>query len=444
MSPATASSQQWKTAVHAYAKHLNDYIARGDAKGWKGMGDPKDPPELEALLPDMMSALRAANAERSDEAITAFREQWPPMHEATQPLLQDNSQGIGSLAWLANGGLMVRTGAWYEPGSAVMIHGLQVTDMPDAEMFGNSPAQLTTAVAGNGVICIVKNDDGSIAAKFDLPTGNEDLPPGHPSAEHDDKNADNSDKTEIQQLIPFDDASGVVVVQSAGIFLVAASGTKRLLPEAEDLAENMLEKEPYLVRLDMCHAAVSPDGQWIVCGAQDGRHRVFNARGDLVDRIGPHGEYPHHTAFFADGRHAAMNACHFYNGGTIAVDVSAFGGIDSEFYDEHPAVKLIDGSARVYASAPVGDSLVLGDANGYLWVRNAKGELQWKQHVGSTICSMAVSVDETRLAVGTYSGTVHIIDLTDSQTAPEQVGAGARRELRRWLFWKQETTPLAW
>ncbi|MBF5006407.1 WD40 repeat domain-containing protein [Diaphorobacter caeni] len=449
MSPASASSSQWKASVHAYAKHLNEYIARGDAKGWKGMGDPKEPPQFAPLLPEMMSALRAANAEGTDAAIAAFREQWPPMHEATQSLLQDNSQGICALAWLANGGLMVRTGAWHEPGRVVMVHGLQVTDMPDAEMFGSSPMQRVTAVAGNGVICLLNNDDGSIAAKFPLPTGDEDLPIGHPSSSDDaqadgDAAGDEVGRTEIQQLIAFDDASGVVVVQSAGIFLVTASGIRRLLPEAQELAENMEEEEPYPVRLDMCHAAVSPNGQWIICGAQDGRHRVFNARGDLVDRVGPHGEYPHHAAFFADGKHAAMNACHFYNGGTIAVDVSAFGGIDSEFYDEHPAVTLIDGSARVYASAPVGDALVLGDANGYLWARTPKGELRWKQHVGSTICSMAASADGTRLAVGTYSGIVHIIDLTDSQAAPEQVGKDARKELRRWLFWTNEATPLAW
>ena len=154
---------------------------------------------------------------------------------------------------------------------------------------------------------------------------------------------------------PFDDASAVVVVQSTGVFLVSESHTKRLLPLASELTEAMEQGEPYPVRIDMCHAAVSPDGRLIACGEQDGRHRIFNAQGELIDSIGPHGEYPHHAAFFADGQHVALNACHFYNGGTIAVDVNALGSIDTDFYEEHPAVQVIDSSARVYASGPVGE-----------------------------------------------------------------------------------------
>ncbi|WP_433852894.1 hypothetical protein [Stenotrophomonas nitritireducens] len=47
------------------------------------------------------------------------------------------------------------------------------------------------------------------------------------------------------------------------------------------------------------------------------------------------------------------------------------------------------------------------------------------------------------LAVGSHSGTVHLLDLA-SAAHPEQVGVRAHREVRCWLFWKQEAAPLAW
>lgn len=450
MSQASDASTQWTEATLAYAQHINDYVARGDACGWKGMGDPNQPPDLSALLPELLSQLRAANAEGSDAAIAEVRKQWPPLYEALQPLLESNGQGIGALAWLPSGELLVRTGMWYESGHSVLIRDLQVTDLPGMEMFGISPNQQVAGFAGYGQVTLIQTADQSPIRGFDLPDGSEELPPGYPLPSHDDDSENKGDKAQeglvspVQQLIPFDDASAVVVVQSTGVFLVSESHTKRLLPLASELTEAMEKGEPYPVRIDMCHAAVSPDGRLIACGEQDGRHRIFNAQGELIDSIGPHGEYPHHAAFFADGQHVALNACHFYNGGTIAVDVNALGSIDTDFYEEHPAVQVIDSSARVYASAPVGDSLALGDAHGYFWVRNPEGELQWKQHVGSTISAMAVSADGKMLAVGSYSGMVHIIDLTNTEAAPEQVGVRTRREVRRWLFWKTEERPLAW
>ena len=327
-------------------------------------------------------------------------------------------------------------------GRTVIIRGLAVTDMPEVAMIGASPRQRVLATVGGGVISLRSTADGALLAELPLPQGHEGLP-GRTSAEPVGDEADDlaPGATRVQQLIPFDDGRAVVVVQSDGIFLVSPGQIQRLLPEAAELEELADDDGVYL---DMGHAAVSPDGRFIACGEQDGRHRIFDAQGQLLDRIGPHGEYPHHAAFFADGQHVALNACHFYQGGTIAVATDAFGSVDTDFYDEHPAVTRFEGAARVYASAPVGDALVMGDAHGYLWARNAQGQLLWKQHVGSTISAMAVSPDGQKLAVGTYAGVIHLIDLNNTDPAPGQVGVDARRELGRWLFWKQEERPLYW
>lgn len=438
MSPAP----NWKQAVLAYAAHINDYVARGDACDWQSMPEPNDPPDLQALLPGVLQQLRAAQGDEA--ALAAFRAQHPPLHEAVQPLLEEQGQGIAALAWLPDGALLARTGMPYEPGRVLRLHGAQATPLPGVNLFGISPRQQVLALATQEQVRLVRSSDQQVLAQFDLPRGDEGLPPGFPTKDEDEDES----APVTEQLIPLDDASGLVVVQDKGIFFVSARGVQRLLPETLDLQKDMDDGEPYPVHLDMAHAACSADGRWLLCGHQSSAHCVFERQPDhsykLVDEIGPHGEYPHHAAFFAGERHAAFNACHFYNGGTIAVDVGAFGQINTDFYEEHPALTLIDGNARVYASAPVGQALVLGDANGYLWARTPTGELAFKQHVGGTISAMAASADGRWLAVGSYSGTVHLIDLSDAPPNPEQIGVRAHREARRWLLWKQEAQPLAW
>ncbi|KRG63523.1 hypothetical protein ABB26_11370 [Stenotrophomonas humi] len=426
----------WQTAVHAYARHLNDYVARGDACDWEGMGQPDDPPELSPLLPLLMEQLRAANAQRDAATLATFRSQWPPLHEATQPLLEDNAQGIGALAWLPDGSLLVRTGAWYEPGQVWMVRGLETRTLPDVAMFGASPDRQLIALAGDGRLRIMRGGEPGPIAELPLPPRDEALPPTLADLAEDD--------AVIQQLIPFNDGLRAVVVRADGVFLCRQDGIQRLLPTAAELQEQADDEDPCPVRLDMVHAAVSPDGRWIACGQQDGRHRIFDGHGQAVCEIGPHGEYPHHAAFFADGRQVALNACHFYNGATIAVDIDAFDRIDTDFYEDHPAVRVVDPGGRIYASAPVAGGLVLGDAYGYLRAVDATGTLLWKQHVGSTLSAMATSADGRMLAVGSFSGTVHLIDLHSAEANPEQVGARAHREVCRWLFWKQEASPLAW
>ena len=442
-SDATSSSQ-WKAAVLAHAAHLNAYTARGDACGWNGMPEPNPAPDLQPLLPLLLERLHAAQGDEA--AIAALRQQWPPLHEATQPLLQDNKQGIGALAWLPDGSLLVRTGMWYEPGGVVKISGLQTAALPGLEMFGLSPNRQVLALAASGRARLLASDSGALLAQFDLPKGDEGLPSGWFASESDcTGESEAQGATSIQQLIALDDASGLVVVQSTGVFLLTHSGIQRLLPTADELREYQKACEmPGPVCQDMGHAAVSPDGRWIACGSQDSLHCIFNMQGELIDCIGPYSEYPHHAAFFADGRHVAFNSCHFYHGCTIAVDVSAFGRIQTDFDADDSCVAEIDDEARVYASAPAGAALVLGDACGYLWARTPQGELLWKQHIGGTISALATSADGRWLAVGSCTGTVHIIDLNDTHPAPEQVGVRARREVRRWLFWKQQARPLAW
>lgn len=171
MNPASDAAQQWQHAVLEYTQHINDYVARGDACGWENMGEPQPAPDLKALLPELLTQLRAANAVGTPEAIARVRAHWPPMHEATQSLLDDNGQGINALAWLPSGELLARIGVWYEPGRTVIIRGLAVTDMPEVAMFGASPRQRVLATVDGEVISLRSTADGALLAELPLPQG---------------------------------------------------------------------------------------------------------------------------------------------------------------------------------------------------------------------------------------------------------------------------------
>ena len=52
--------------------------------------------------------------------------------------------------------------------------------------------------------------------------------------------------------------------------------------------------------------------------------------------------------------------------------------------------------------------------------------------------------DGTRLAVMTFAGFLCLIDLDTGTMDPFAIGTATLREKRRWLFWKDEPTPIVW
>jgi hypothetical protein len=51
--------------------------------------------------------------------------------------------------------------------------------------------------------------------------------------------------------------------------------------------------------------------------------------------------------------------------------------------------------------------------------------------------------DGARLVVTTFAGFLCLIDLDTGSADPFTIGTATHRERRRWLFWKNEPTPLA-
>jgi hypothetical protein len=452
-----ASAERWRKAVHLYAKRINAYVERGDREDWKHNRDEPRHEDLSDLLPQWLQGLRKANQDGETEA---FRAAWPTTHLPLIPLLEDNGQGIAAIAAIGrHQTALVRTGAPYEAeGRCYLLTGTSAQALDDLDFFGQCAQKRYLALAaGDRIVVIDALDglDGPVIAELPRPRGDEDAPAGV-------RIGLTLDRTSLHRLQPFDAGRRVLAVAGDGVFVADADGVHRLLPTPEDLQERWNDRledrddedeheseddeaETISADLSMVHGAVCPNDRYIACGHQDGQHRIFDATTlALIGEVGPHGEYPHHAAFSADGGHAILNACHFYNGGTIAVASEALPGFNTDFYEEHPALRVIEEGARVYASAVRGDEVFLGDAHGYVRAVNMNGEARWKHFIGSTISAMALSADGNVLFVATYAGFLSMIRMDAGERAPEQIGTGPHREFRRWLFWKQEAAPLAW
>ncbi|KQV78336.1 hypothetical protein [Rhizobacter sp. Root1221] len=432
--------ERWRSLTLGHAEDINAYVAKGLAEGWDRAGKEPVAASYEDLLPAFLTALRAANGQLQRKDIKA---EWPPAYGPLHPLLESNGQNISTLYLLPDGSLLARIGAPYEAGRIVHIRGDVVTHVEGVQHIGRCPRRRYFAVGREQGVEVTDGWLGERVALCPWPLGTEGVPEGFAVTQ--------LEKPPVPtQLLPFPDGTRVLLVSSDGIFVLRDDGAVRLLPTQKEMREHfswLMEECPeddLAVGLSMEHGAISADGSLIAVGAQDGRHRVFNAALQCIAEIGPHGEYPHYAAFSADQQVLALNACHFYNGTTIGIDIEKIPGLDSDFYDEVEGLKILEKGARVYAAVARNNEFIFGDAYGYLRATDLAGNCRWQHYIGSTVGAMDLSDDGKTLVASTCAGFISIIDLDAGRQQPYQIGNGGHFERRRWVFWKGESSPLAW
>mgnify|MGYP000247337997 CR=1 FL=1 len=439
----TELSIQWTKKTKAFVKGVNDFVERGLRDGWENAGsEPEEDGSRAALAVAVLDAVRRAN---EADNVNGLRQRFPPAHAPFVAMLDDVAQSVGPVLFLEDGAVVARLGAPYEEGSVVIVRGDDVETLDGIQMFGRSHDRAVFAYVTAEGFKTTQGWDGRVIARFQRPTGNKGFP------EDLVEQAGDWDPI-VETLIPFNDGKRLVVVGPGGVFLLTESSASRLFPRPEsirELASWMLEDnpdEPVDVRMDMVHAALSPDEKYVVVGAQDSNHLVlFADDGHLVANIGSVGEYPHHAAFSADGSVVAFNACHFYSGMTAGIRVEELKeGLETEPYECEPPLFVIEDGARVYVSASDAEGFILGDAYGYLRAVSKEGAARWQHFFGSTVSGVDVSADGTKLVVGTYAGFLCFVDLDTGEKDPFAIGTGTHRETRRWLFWRGEKRPLAW
>lgn len=431
--------QQWREAVIAYAQAINRYVTQGSAQGWDNLEEPQAP-ATGHLLDAWQTALQAVNRPGSCELQRQqFREAWPPAHLPLVPLLDERAQGIGHLLLLDDGSLLARVGMPYDKGQVLRLDARGVTPVIGVEHFGRCPQRRYYALANSEGVRVTDGWGGPLVARLAWPHGLEGLPAGYPFEPLDLPPTPTS-------LVPFPDGQRVLLVSSDGIFILAASGATRLLPQERDILDDLLQgidPDDIPLGLAMEHAALSPDGRLIALGEQCGRHLVLDEQLGRLAEIGPAGEYPHFALFNRRGDHLIVNACHFYQGGTLGVQVSDLQGLDTEHYSEDPRTPLLQDGARIYAGVARDGEYIVGDAHGYLRAFGENGKEHWQHYLGSTISAMDISADGRTLVAASHAGFISLIAL-DSGRPQWQIGTGEHREIRRWLCWKGLDEPLAW
>lgn len=428
------SSDRWREAGQRYCAAINAFVRKGETEGWDRAGDEppeeRTPEEAAAVVDIVRRAQTAPDGAR-------VRELFPPGFAVLASLANERGQWIGPIVYVDDDLLIVRAGNPWEETATFALQGRRSHPVPDLIVVGRSANRQIIGCGRREHVTLHRGWDGPVTATLPWPNGGEGLPDGlrHETFDR---------PSQVDELIPFDDGQRALLVSGAGVFLLQPSGATLLYPRDGLLQEliALAGDDAFSVNAQMQHGAVSPDQQLIVVGGQDGKHIVLDGELRVVAEVGPHGEYPHHALFSADGRFVALNACHFYNGATIRVACADVRGLNTDFYAEHPAIEVINDFARVYASASRGGELMLGDAYGYVHGVAADGS-RWKHFVGSNITGMDISPGGDTLAVSTVSGMVHLLEL-DAGDDPYRIGTSNHRERMRWLLWAGEDRPLCW
>lgn len=431
-------SERWREASLHYVTAVNAYVERGLSEGWENIGpEPED--NREHLAEDVLNAVRRAN--RSGDT-AALREMFPPAWSPFLSIIGQKGQSLAPMMWIDDNRIAVHVGGTYQNGPIVVV-GDGIVEQPHVSGFGRSPDGTLFALAFDDTIQVRSGWEGPTVASLQWPSGQEGVPPGYDVKSE-------IEKLRITQLVVFPDGQRVLLALREGVFVVSSSGAARLLPRPADYIEHFewLRKEhpnnSLTLTIDMEHGAVSPHGDLVLAGCQDSKHLVFDSELKQIATLGPFSEYPHFAWFSADGKLAAFNACHFYNGASIAVPVQEVRGLDTGYYEEHPSVRMLQEGARVYAAVARDDEFIVGDAGGYLRAFDLQGNFRWQHFIGSTITALDLSPDKQKLAVTSFAGFLCVLQLHTGERDPFAISTASHREVQRWLFWKGEGAPLRW
>ena len=464
-------SDQWQADGQSYVAAIRAHqLALDAAEVQKGNGDTEEEQEEEnedsdlpsdprkAAAATVLQLARVVNTHADEDLADRFRQRFAFAPDAFVRHAADAGRFIGPVFALDDGRVLARIGAPYDDTAHwVALQGLRHIPLPALRGLGRSPNRRCFAQSDGEHVTTHDGFDGPVIARFALPQGNEALPaqvvvsPG-PLGQRCD------------ELIPFNDGQRVLLRNPTGVYLLhtegaeeASSPVQRIHPQTFDedgpytwpknqQDESVNGAEVTMLALDMLHMALSPDERYIAVGDQDSVHILLNARGQVVRRYEPLSSYPHHTTFSHDGTQLLANSCHFYGGYTLAAPVSAAlpdlaADSGEEATHEAPAINT---QWRVYASATLPGMVVLGDANGYLHAISDDGRPLWRHHIGSTISAMDMSPDGSTLWAASYGGYLVHLERVETGMDPYSIGTSPYAEVRRWIFWSDETGPLRW
>ena len=432
--PEVAS--QWRQEGKKYAHAINEFVRIGIASDWQ---EPQDEPEEDkrpVLASDVMEMIIAAN--QADD-IERLHEQVPPASSPITPHFEEQLQPVCPIGCIQDYAI-VQAGNTREHTKLYLANSEQLIEIPNILRLGISPDQQYIAKVTAAGISVVHNPDlllnGDHTAYFSWEHIQQTL---KKKLSRWESLADSIYPVEtLIDIIPFAQGTKVLLVSGYGIYLIEGEQAVLLSPELAEIES--YGKEYTTISLDMAHGAVSLDSRWIAYGSQMSEHFLLDTYTQKIHKFEPASSYPHYSLFAQDNRSVWYNACHFYNGATIKVDLT---DIQQDEINEEDELPLMDQEMRVYAGASLPSGNIVGDAYGYLRLIDHDGQEIWRYFVGSTIVGIVVSLDEKWLIVGTYGGMAHWIDLQSGVRDEYTIGTAPISETSRWILWKNQI-PLRW
>ncbi|WP_068613221.1 PQQ-binding-like beta-propeller repeat protein [Paenibacillus tuaregi] len=433
-------AERWRAEGIRYASDINEYVRVGNETGWPENLKPPEEDQRRSIAGDILQMIREAN--RCGET-KKLREEIPPASWPITSEFPDKLQPVKPLAFLQDGSLLVHAGSGSPGGTLYRAHAGDLTEITGANYAGSSRDGAYVALVNEQGIRVVKgmtgDTEGEQVAVFRWKDVQGRLKAALPDlesladGEHPERHMD--------EVIPVDGGRRVMLVCGYGIYLLGGGEgeveVELLHPELADLRE--YESEDTIV--DMAHGDISPDGRWLAYGSQSSEHQLKDLQSGAVYAYEPASSYPHFARFSEDSREVWFNACHFYNGATFKVPLAE--AAQKREWGSPEEWLLTNEEMRVYAGVSLQEGYILGDAYGYLRFIDRKGQEIWRYFVGSTISGMTLTVDEKVLAVGTYGGMLHLLDLKCGQKSEYSIGTAAILETDRWMLW-QNQEPLSW
>lgn len=429
--------EEWNAAGRSYMKRLNGLIA--DA--YAGRETPKTWPEDGRTVEEARIILALAEAEDRAGRWRRDRPVADRAHEPFLPMLDDVCQNLQCVSILGPDEYLVRLGTAYQPGPALHLNGGAVRQLPGV---------LAVAMSRNHDFLLLVRETGfAVSRGLDAdPVGHFPWPQG-------------VSPTALDCLQLSDDGTVIAFVHDEiAVWLGQLDRSDgmwtRVYPNDAFLAERTAAADEEDAggsgfHDSMMHCGLSPDGRFIAYGSQCYGHFIDRIDGIGVIRrwatIGHRSEYPHHACFSDDGSVAALNSCHFYNGETVGVRLADIEGAVTEAYEADDRVPLINPRLRVYAGTwlplgPDGQGFALAGAS-YLDLVSPEGDIRSATLFGSTASSIDYCPRTGVVAVGSYSGFLHIYDPGRPAEDDRTIGYRSMHELYRWVLWR-DRAPFRW
>jgi hypothetical protein len=446
-------SEKWNRVGRGHAKEVQERLAAfhsGDIEDPQLPSDPRDE-ALARLVLDGVTHLNATGRWRE------ARRLFDPAHEPF--IYQMDNQGLPFVVALGSDAALFRRGSSYQAGHLWHVAGEHLTPLPEFLAAAVSPDRKMLALAHADGVSIFQGWQGPEVAWFPWPAA-KDMVPAWVPGQLRTKYTVESPSNNLEYLSVSNSGNRIAIAFASGVMVATAVDGKiswrLVLPRHDEPSEWHLEElskgDEIGFHGDMIHLAMTGDGSFLACGAQDEGHYIFavdsGGNTQLWAKLGHASEYPHNACFSDDGAWVALNSCHFYGGATIAANVAAVKDVTTQPYDEDPRTPVINPYLRVYASAWLPGQALPTDTPAFalagascLTIVGVDGKVVSELIFGSSASSVDYCPESQTLVLGSYSGFLHF--LKPAEVDPTGLGWRPPLETKRWCFFK-DLPPLQW